>query len=277
MSAALSEFTAALAAAGLAMHRPDVVADGQLHRYRVDGDKAGSLNGWYALHLDGAPFAAFGSWKTGQSGVWAPRRDSPLTTAERQAQRARLVAVRAARDIERATIQAEAAKRAAGLWEKAAPATNDHPYLVNKHVGAYGIRALRNQIVVPLRTAAGELTSLQFISPDGGKKLLTGGRKGACFHATARPLAALCICEGYATGATLYEATGHAVAVAFDAGNLLHVAKALHGKFPRLALVIAADNDAETPGNPGLTAATAAARAVGAALAVPFLEGASHV
>ena len=34
------------------------------------------------------------------------------------------------------------------------------------------------------------------------------------------PAGALFIVEGYATGATVHEATGHAVAVAFDAGNL---------------------------------------------------------
>ncbi|MFZ4539135.1 MAG: hypothetical protein ACOYNV_22855, partial [Propionivibrio sp.] len=63
----------------------------------------------------------------------------------------------------------------------------------------------------------------------------------------------------------------------FDAGNLQPVARALRQKFPNLTLVIAADDDAETPGNPGLTAATAAARAVGAALAVPTFAEVAHV
>ena len=91
-----------------------------------------------------------------------------------------------------------------------------------------------------------------------------------------RPESALCICEGLATGATIYQATGHATAVAFDAGNLEPVAKALRAKFPGLVLVVCADNDTETPGNPGLTAATKAARAVGAALAVPQFKKAAH-
>jgi P4 family phage/plasmid primase-like protien len=79
----------------------------------------------------------------------------------------------------------------------------------------------------------------------------------------------LCIAEGFATGASIYEATGYPVAVAFDAGNLGPAAQALQARFPDSRLVLCADDDANTPGNPGLTKATEAARAVGGALAVP--------
>jgi len=122
------------------------------------------------------------------------------------------------------------------------------------------------------------LHSLQFIGPDGRKTFLTGGRKRACYHAIGRPVRVLCLAEGYATGATVYQATGHATAVAFDAGNLLPVAQALRAKFPGLELVVCADNDHATPGNPGLTAAAQAAQAVHAVLAYPrFGEGGCHV
>lgn len=50
-------------------------------------------------------------------------------------------------------------------------------------MGAYGIRALRNQLVVPLRDEHGSLSSLQFIGEDGGKAFLTGGRKRGCYYA----------------------------------------------------------------------------------------------
>ena len=81
------------------------------------------------------------------------------------------------------------------------------------------------------------------------------------------------LCEGFATGATLHQATGHATAACFSAGNLLSVAKVLRGKFPELRLVLCADNDAHTPGNPGLTKAREAARAVGGLLAFPRFDG----
>ena len=82
----------------------------------------------------------------------------------------------------------------------------------------------------------------------------------------------LCIVEGFATGATINEATGYAVAVAFNAGNLEAVARAMRAKFPDLILIICADDDYQTDGNPGLTKATAAARAVGGLLALPVFD-----
>jgi putative DNA primase/helicase len=78
------------------------------------------------------------------------------------------------------------------------------------------------------------------------------------------------ICEGYATAATLHDATGDAVAVAFDCGNLARVAAKLRERYPRAEIVIAADNDRFTDGNPGLTAARTAAGGVRARVAVPM-------
>ena len=271
------DFRNALARAGLAMRKGDLVADGVLHRYQVEGDKVGSKNGWYVLHANAQPFGAFGSWKTGQSETWSPSTTETMTEPERKALAALIAAAKLARDAEQAAVYTSARKRAHDLWEKAKPADGGHLYLVSKGVPAYGLKLLRQQLVVPLRDVDGILHSLQFIGADGRKTFLTGGRKRGCYHAIGRPAAALCICEGYATGATIYQATGNATAVAFDAGNLQPVAKALRQKFPRLTLVIAADNDTETPGNPGLTAAQAAARAVGAVLAVPSFAEAAHV
>lgn len=270
-------FTDALHAARLSMHKGSLIADGQLHRYRVDGDKAGSTNGWYVLHLDDKPFGAFGSWRTGQSETWTASAIQTMTAAERKAMTERIAAAKAARDAEQAAVNAAARERAAKLWGRARPAGNDHPYLVKKHVGAFGIRDLRGQLVIPMRDVEGALHSLQFIGADGRKTFLTGGRKRGCYYAIGRPDDALCICEGYATGATIFQETGHATAVAFDAGNLQPVAEALRRKFPALTLVIAADDDSETVGNPGVTAARVAARATGAVLAVPSFGEVAHV
>lgn len=263
---------------GLAMHKPTpLIADGKIYRYRVAGDKAGSLNGWYFLHLGAKAWAVYGSWKFEEPFHWSAEKPETMTPAERQALAADRRAAMAAHAEETAKVQAEAAKRALGLWESAGPASNDHPYLVKKQVPAYGLRDLRGKLVIPLRDVGGILTSLQFISSDGDKKMLTGGRKQGSYHAIGRPHDVLCVCEGYATGATIHQATGHATAVAFDKGNLEPVARVLRGKFPAVTLVVCADNDAATPGNPGLTAARKAAQAVGAALAVPRFEEVRHV
>lgn len=105
------------------------------------------------------------------------------------------------------------------------------------------------------------------------KKFLHGGRVTGCYFsipANPKGAAALCICEGFATGASINEATGYPVAVAFNAGNLEAVARGMRAKFPDLPLIICADDDVCTAGNPGLSKATAAAQTVGGRLAVPF-------
>jgi putative DNA primase/helicase len=107
---------------------------------------------------------------------------------------------------------------------------------------------------------------------DGRKIFLTGGRKRGCYFAIGRPADVLCVCEGYATAASIFEATEYATAVAFDAGNLEPVALALRAKFPDTRIVICADNDIHTSGNPGLTAATRAAAAVCGAVACPHFK-----
>ena len=82
------------------------------------------------------------------------------------------------------------------------------------------------------------------------------------------------IAEGYATAASLHLATGYACLVAFNAGNLKAVAVMSREKYAKREIILCADNDTETQGNPGRKAASRAARAVGGKLAVcPAHEG----
>src|SRR5262249_15569695 len=159
--------------------------------------------------------------------------------------------------------------KASEIWNAAQLAT-DYPYLTRKGIKTHGARLHNGSLVIPMRDG-GELHSLQFITPDGQKRFLTGGRGAGCYFSigTVTESRTLCIAEGYATGATIHEATGYPVAVAFNAGNLEPVARALRKKFPDLRLIICADDDVTTAGNPGLTKATEAARSVGGLVAVP--------
>ena len=58
------------------------IPDGQIHRFHVPGDKAGTHNGWYVLHLDGIVSGAFGSWKAGGSHTWSSRKPTDPMEAE---------------------------------------------------------------------------------------------------------------------------------------------------------------------------------------------------
>ncbi|MGH8160642.1 MAG: toprim domain-containing protein, partial [Gammaproteobacteria bacterium] len=243
--------------------------DGSLIRFRVEGDRPGRKNGWAVLFADAHGAAgAFGSWRSGITGTWRNGRGK-INVAERKRLSASIEMAKRARDAERLERVQDAAQRAARLWHQAAAPEPRHAYLIAKHVKAYGIRQLDDKLVIPARDAEGKLQTLEFIYPDGEKRFLAGGRKRGMYFSIGNVTAEVLIAEGYATGASLHEATGKPVAIAFDAGNLEPVARALRAKFPRTRIVIAADNDTSTPGNPGRTKATAAARAVGGYVAVP--------
>lgn len=266
-------FSAAIAEAGLG--RPaKIFADGEIRRFHANGDRRGTLNAWYWLRIDGGEaFGAFGSWKTGIKHGWHAGSKKQLSPEERRAAWERERCERERQEQEQLDRWAAVAGRAHRIWSKAEPA-RFHDYLTRKAVLPFGTRIHRGLLVVPLFTTDGRLWSLQFISPDGEKRFLTGGRKRGCYFPLTSPVARtgkLYIAEGFATSATLHIATRYSVAVAFDAGNLRPVAEALREKHPELALVVAADNDRTTAGNPGLTAATAAARAVGGTYILPNL------
>ncbi len=166
---------------------------------------------------------------------------------------------------------ANAAEKAAAIWKTAKPANNEHPYLARKDIKKNGARLHKGALVIPVRSG-GELCSLQFIAEDGNKRFLSGGRVSGGYFSigTVKGAEALCIAEGFATGATIHQATGYPVAVAFNAGNLESVAKAMRERFPDLPLIICADDDAATEGNPGVTKANEVAKITGAKVALPM-------
>ena len=111
---------------------------------------------------------------------------------------------------------------------------------------------------------------IQYISASGEKRFIPGTAKRGHFHALrCLTLDVVLVAEGYATAATLYEATGLPTVCAFDAGNLEPVCKAIHAFYHPPRIVVCGDNDRATKGNPGRTAALRAAKAVGGVVAIP--------
>lgn len=200
------------------------------------------------------------------------RNTRQLTPAERRAFAQRMNALRLQHEAEKLDRQQQTAADAVMRWQYAHQ-PHQHPYAERKGVRLYGVRVDGSQLLVPLRDARGTLWNLQTIDADGQKRFMPGGRVKGLYHAIGNPSGRLVVCEGYATGATLHEQSGDPVAIAFNAGNLLPVAQALRAKLPRIAIVVAADDDWLTDGNPGLKAASDAARAVGGLLAVPDFTG----
>ena len=264
---AIKEFRDEIQSAGLIP--PDMIEPGKFHRFPGEGKRNGNTAGWCKLFPDGIG-GIYGDHSTGLTADWQARREAPYTRAEREAFKHQADEAKAQDEAERKTKQSEAAGKAAGIWQAAKPASEDHPYLIRKGIPPNGAKLHNDSLVIPMR-AGGEIHSLQFIGPDGDKRFLSGGRVTGCYFSIGSPkgAAALFIAEGFATGATIHEATGLPVAVAFNAGNLGPVAKAMRERFTDLPLILCADDDVATEGNPGITKATEAARAVGGLLAIP--------
>lgn len=265
-------FIAALRAAGMPVQ--DVVADGRLRRIRAEGDGSGQRSGWYVLHASPMLAGAYGNWKTGHSEQWRAGSDEVLSAAEQAQLREAIQRAQRQQQAERARRQAAARQVARARWQQAGEADPCHPYLLAKAVGSHGLRQHDGLLLVPMRDAQGRLWSLQTIAADGSKRFQAGGRKQGLYYAIGRQVAdVVCVAEGFATAASIFEATGYPTAVAFDAGNLEAVARELRSKFAQALIVICADDDAATALrrgiNPGLASAHKAARAVGGVVAMP--------
>ena len=303
-TAAIEEFVDAMFEKGIKVDPTKIIADGKLHRIHVEGDNPTEQNGWYVLHSDDHPAGKFGCnrrYGYDTSFPWKSNAErTPMTAEERRAYREKMEAQRKQREEELAAQHKRAAELANRIWDEAVKCTDDsHPYLRRKGVKAHSLRigtwykfvnGERQKIsdkalLVPIRDAEKNILSLQAILPDSNSSLgrdkdyLSGSDKHGRFYAFGQPQTVngkevVVIAEGYATGASVHEATGHAVIVAFDAPNLLPVAQAIRSRdrFKNATLVIAADNDQWTlkpVENPGLTRAREVVEAVGARIALP--------
>ncbi|MDT8320747.1 MAG: AAA family ATPase [Xanthomonadales bacterium] len=258
----------AIQAAG--MTPPVHIAPGKWYRFAGVDKSSGNTAGYCRLFDDGEG-GVFGDWSTGYSDTWFPDRD--YSDQELAALQQKAAAARAQAEAERKAGHDEAAAKATKVWKKAKPATS-HPYLEKKQVEAHGLRLHDDgRLIVPVQSPDGEIRSLQFIDDDGSKRFFPGGEITGNYHAIGKPAERFYIAEGYATAATVHAATGQPVAVAFNCGNLQPVAVAIRKKYPTVPIVVAADNDEKTQGNPGVRKATEAAQAVAGHVVAPDTVG----
>lgn len=281
---AIEQFRAAILTTGL--EPPDHIELGRLVRYPGMGKRRGNTAGWCKLFEDGRG-GVFGDFSTGLYRTW--KLDGGNLRIDDTTRRQ----IEAARRERQAEIDARHAKKAVeaqAAWDRAKPCAT-HGYLIRKSVKSYGLRigdwfkwletpngwrkiVIKDALLVPLFDEFGGLWNLQAIFPEihpelGRDKDFMGGRKGGLFFAIGAPSDTARISEGYATGATIHAMTGDRVYIAFDAGNLPAVARTVRKLHPVARIVVCADNDRQTAGNPGVTKAREAALAVGGLVAIP--------
>lgn len=268
---------AQLRTAGL---KVDSIEVGRLRRCQVEDDR--EKRGWYSLHElrlrngDDVIVGSYGIWRGANANAQKIElARTELNAEQRAALKARIAEDQRQNDRIRRAQAARAALRAQRVWEMCAR-DGDSPYLRRKGVGAHGARfSPQGAVVVPMLDGQGRVHGLQFIhaKPRHGRDKdywPTGmAKQGHWFHLGPSPQGVMLVAEGYATAASLFEASGWPVAVAFDAGNLQPVAEAIARRYRGIRLLICADDDVATHGNPGVTAASSAALAVGGAWMAP--------
>jgi phage/plasmid primase-like uncharacterized protein len=217
--------------------------DGQIHRFSTNG-KSGDSAGWYVLFQDPIVCGAFGCWRDNVQVNFKQSLSRDLSATEQMQITRRMSEAKARRKEAQEKKNERAADTVQKIWDNAGPASSDHPYLQNKSVGAHGARVTGDgRLMLPLYVD-GELSSLQYIDSDGDKKYHAGGKtKGAMWHLGSEKNTVY-IAEGYATAASIHEATGQKVYLSFSANNLINVAKFTRQKYGAMQkIVIVADND----------------------------------
>jgi len=249
---------------------PDEInTDGTI--YRFDVDAVGDKKGWYAAHFtEEISYAFYGDWSEGKTYLWHSLKDTVITPAQSKKLKSAMLEAQKIRNEERALEQSEATKKCKELWNAVADAPDDHPYLKKKGVKPYGIKLHQsnNNLIIPV-LSSGKISSLQSIKESGKKSFFPNGKVSGGYHLIGDVGPLVLICEGYATGASLYEATGIPTVVAFNSGNLPKVVSELKNEHPDVDFIICADNDKWTSGNPGRTKAKEAAEVLSGIVAYP--------
>ena len=219
--------------------------DGAIHRFSTTG-KRGDLDGWYVYYSnpDGKDVCVANSWRySGDNLIWA-HGEGNITSEYRE-----YIRRKAEEGVtEKKAEEEKAAAEAVIEYSLFEPSDGSHPYLQAKGVKAYeGVSVSRDgsTLYIPLFSSDGSLSSYQRIFPDEGgftKRFKKGGRTKGCFFTIGHPVEGdeVWMCEGYATGASIYEATGKPVIVAFSSKNLISVAAVLKERY---RITIVADND----------------------------------
>jgi putative DNA primase/helicase len=277
-----AEFAAVLREIGAVVEGEHPIMNGEAQRIPATNDKRGELTIFYVAHSDGVPNGYAENNRTKQVIRWKATGQhlSPEAKADlvAQAEQNRYARKQAEREQYEATAKRLAEEKYLNISD-----VSQTEYHKAKQIEATPGAPVRNgDVLVPGYDVDGKLWTIQYIKEDGTKRFAKNSRKHGCFHvvgvhngAAALQKIALSpvvvIAEGYATAATIAKQGKVTALAAFDSGNLLPVATALHQRYPEKAIVIAGDDDHRIENNPGREKAMAAAEAVAGVAIFPNL------
>ena len=260
-----------------------IIPDDKVHRYRLADDKPGKMNGAYKVkeEADGFCVGWCRDWKVGETHTYMSSAGARSNAEQRREIQRRRKEAQAAREREAAEALSATRERAARLWNASDEADPFHPYLIRKGIQSGPARSGRGLLMVPV-FVDGVLSSIQYITDEGEKRFLKGegGTRGG-YCEWAGDDSTVYVCEGFATGGSIHQATGSLTVVAFNAANLVPVVQHVMSTYPNSRVVICADNDHNgdqeeitAKSNPGrYWAGQAAAKAGGLPVVFPDIAG----
>ncbi|HFT1107130.1 TPA: LPD7 domain-containing protein [Escherichia coli] len=271
----VTEFAQVLENAGLVIQGLPQM-DGAIHRVATRDDKKGAKSGAYKAYLDGRPAGWYRDYRSAD--------DSPtnwvFSGGEQHDPLARLhlrAFAQQQRDDNARKLQQQYNKQAryARSYINGLPQATAHEYLTRKGIrAAPGVRLNnKNELVIPFSNGRGEIRSYQRIPVTGGKdaRILKDSEKTGNWFTFGTPENGrpLLFAEGYATAASLHEATGLPVLMTVDAGNMIAVAENARQIWTDSPFVFCADNDHQREINKGVFSATKAAEVTNGEVIIP--------
>lgn len=228
-------------------YTPDsVIMDGNLHRF------GRNLNCWYRYFNNGKKpdVCVYGDWRN-QSVKYTWKADRPAV-------KSKIITMQEILN-DNTPIKVDPSVLEMN-FETFKPCPADFPYLVRKGVGVHGGLSYNpgpGYVAVPFFGSHWEFKGYQRIYSDGQKRLAKGTQKAGAFGYIQGKGKWTFVGEGYATCASIHEATGCAVVIAIDCGNIKAAIESFHkaNRTPYGCMVVVGDNDANLAGEKGAQAA----------------------
>jgi len=245
----MEELRLYLAELGYVIPAEKFVLNGSLQRFPRNGSKdSGWFIGWihnYIKRSGQYAIASFGDWRTGEEQLYVPTN---VSAGEKKLADQVISEAKRKLAVEKSVLQKEAAEKAKTRFSKGF-ADRLTPYLERKKIDRlYGARVTGDTLIIPMQNISGEIIGSQRILADGQKFFEKGQNNDAAFFKIGDMQDDIYICEGFATGCSIHMATGKSVVVAFNAGNLVKVARAIRLSNPENKITICGDDDkAKTP------------------------------
>lgn len=236
------------------------IIEGRIVRVMDSQDKGKKKTGWYVYHEfddsynDGHVIGCgtYGTWRDDVTHNWMSRGVENMAPAEKIEFQERRKAAEEIRKQEEQERQRNAALACFEIYQAAAEPEPQHGYFTKKQITPQGaIKQKDDTLIIPMMNDKNEITSLQYIKPDGAKKYHPGGKVKGAFIMLPGTTETIYVVEGYSTGATVHMATGATIYCAFTWSNLYETTCTVKQQHPGAEIVIAGDDDAFIERNVG--------------------------